>query len=121
MDDHIVASDSELDDGDRIVVQLKGRDVGVFNLGGEYYAYTSWCAHQGGPACEGRLSGTTEATYDPETHETTTEWVMDDEVLLCPWHGWEFDVRTGQALARTEISLPECPVRVEDGDVVVSV
>ena len=113
MEEHIVASVDELGDGDRLVVQLEGRDIGVFNVDGDYYAYTSWCAHQGGPACEGRLSGT--------TNETTTEWVMDDEVLLCPWHGWEFDVRTGQALARSEISLPECPVRVENDDVVVSV
>ena len=120
MGEHIVATDDELEDGDRIVVQLEGRDIGVFKLDGEYRAYTSWCAHQGGPACEGRMSGTTEAEYDRETHEVETTWVKDGEILLCPWHGWEFDIRTGQALPRKNVKLPSCPVRVEDGDVVVS-
>jgi nitrite reductase/ring-hydroxylating ferredoxin subunit len=121
MAEHVVAAADELADGDRLVVQLRGRDVGVFRLDGEFYAYTSWCAHQGGPVCEGRRSGTTAATYDRETHEVETTWVKDGEVLLCPWHGWEFDLKTGRALAREEIELPACPVRVEDGDVIVSV
>lgn len=120
MGEHVVAGADELADGDRIVVQLEGRDVGVFKLDGEYRAYTSWCAHQGGPACEGRLSGTTEATYDRATHEVETNWVREGEILLCPWHGWEFDVRTGAALAREDVRLPACPVEVRDGDVVVT-
>lgn len=120
MGEHIVATEDELDDGDRIVVQLEGRDIGVFKLDGEYRAYTSWCAHQGGPACEGRISGTTEANYDRETHEVETNWIKEGEILLCPWHGWEFDIRTGQALPREDVKLPSCPVRVEDGNVVVS-
>ncbi|MFB6131724.1 MAG: Rieske (2Fe-2S) protein [Salinigranum sp.] len=121
MADHIVAKDDELDDGDRIVVQLRGRDIGVFKLDGEYYAYTSWCAHQGGPACEGRIEGTMEASIDPETRAVEKRYVREGEILLCPWHGWEFDVRTGQALPREDVKLPSCPVRVEDGDVIVSV
>lgn len=121
MGEHIVAEEDELDDGDRIVVQLEGRDIGVFKLDGEYRAYTSWCAHQGGPACEGRLSGTTKAHLDTDTRQVELEWVREGEILLCPWHGWEFDVKTGQALARKDVKLPSCQVRVEEGNVVVSV
>ena len=120
MSEHVVAKAGEMTDGDRIVVQLKGRDIGIFRIDGEYYAYTSWCAHQGGPACEGRLTGTMDATVDRETREVTKEYGREGKILKCPWHGWEFDITTGQALPRENVKLPSCPVEVRDGDVVVS-
>jgi nitrite reductase/ring-hydroxylating ferredoxin subunit len=120
MEDHIVATEDELDEGDRIVVQIKGRDVGVFNVDGEYYAYTSWCAHQGGPACEGRITGTMEAEVDPETRTVEKTWGREGEIIMCPWHGWEFDITTGKARTREDVKLPECPVRAEDGSIIVS-
>lgn len=120
MEDYTVASADELSDGDRIIVQVKGRDIGVFNIDGEYYAYTSWCAHQGGPACEGRITGTMEANCNPETRNIEKKWGRDGEILLCPWHGWEYDLKTGQALPREDVKLPSCPIREEDGDVIVS-
>ena len=120
MADHIVASADELGDGDRLVVELEGREIGVFRVDEEYYAYTNWCLHQAGPVCEGTLSGTREARFDPETLETTLSWDREDEVLSCPWHGWEYDVLTGDCLSRQKAKLVSYPVRAEDGDVIVS-
>ena len=114
-----VAAVGDLDDGERLVVELEGREVGVFNVGGEYYAYANWCAHQAGPCCEGRLTGTTEATWDRETLELSLEYARAGEILNCPWHGWEYDVRTGECLSRAGVRLPTYPVTVEDGRVVV--
>lgn len=120
MADHIVAEESEIGEGERILIELEGRFVGVYKIDGEYYAYTDWCPHQSGPVCEGRLKGTTCTTFDRETLETTQEWVKEDEVIQCPWHAWEFDVFTGDALHDERISLISHPVTVENGDVVVS-
>ncbi|MGM0590049.1 MAG: Rieske (2Fe-2S) protein [Halobacteriota archaeon] len=120
MADHIVATADELNDGDRVVVEIEGRDVGVFRVDGEYYAYTNWCLHQAGPICEGSLSGTRGATFDPESLELELTWDRDGEILVCPWHGWEYDVVDGRCLSRRPAKLVSHPVRVEDGDVVVS-
>ncbi|HKJ58717.1 MAG TPA: Rieske (2Fe-2S) protein [Halobacteriales archaeon] len=119
-DGHVVASVDELADGDRLVAQLEGREVAVFRHDGEFYAYLNWCFHQGGPCCEGVLSGTAFATYDRGTGETDLRWDREGEILNCPWHGWEYDLLTGECLSRKGASLPAYPVEVRDGDVVVT-
>ncbi|MEF8975267.1 MAG: Rieske (2Fe-2S) protein [Halapricum sp.] len=115
---HIVCDEEEISDGDRFLVELEGKDIGVFKLDGEYYAYVDWCIHQGGPCCEGEVSGSVDASFDPETLEVTLEWSREGEILLCPWHGWEYDLRTGECRSRKG-KLVSYPVEVEDGAVVV--
>ena len=117
---HVVASADELGAGDRLVTQIAGREVAVFNHDGEYYAYLNWCFHQGGPCCEGPISGTAQATYDRATRETTLTWEREGEILNCPWHGWEYDLTTGDCLSRRDVTLPSYPVEVRDGEIVVT-
>lgn len=119
--DHIVADTDDLAEGERIVIEISGRQIGVFNIDGEYYAYANWCAHQGGPVCEGGTTGQQSASFDRETLETTVEWERDGEILVCPWHGWQFNLTTGDCPSRPSRRLPTYPVRVEDGQVIVSV
>ena len=120
MSEHVVASADELPPGERILVQLRGREIGVFNVDGELYAYTNWCAHQSGPCCEGTVTGTASSTFDRATLEISLEYVQEGEILNCPWHGWEYDLTTGECLSRGGVRLPGHPVRIEDGDVVVT-
>ncbi|MFB6300711.1 MAG: Rieske (2Fe-2S) protein [Halobacteriales archaeon] len=120
MTEHVVADTDEIDDRERLVVQLEGREIGIINIDGEYKAFTNWCAHQSGPLFEGKLSGTAKASFDPESLEVSTEWVRDDKVMTCPWHGWEYDVETGECLSRKGISLPEHEVTIRDGKIVVT-
>lgn len=120
MSDHAIATADELADGDRLVVELEGKDIAVFRIDGEYHAYLNWCPHQSGPVCEGSLTGTQESTFDRETLETTTTWARDGDVLNCPWHGWEFDVTDGECLSRDGIQLPSYPVREEGGELIVT-
>lgn len=120
MSEHTVATVDELDDGDRKLVEVQGREIALFRIDGEFCAYTNWCLHQGGPACEGSVSGTATATFDREKLETSLEWCREGEILNCPWHGWEYDISTGGCLSKQDAKLPAHPVRVEDGDVVVS-
>lgn len=120
MSDHVIAAEDELAEGERIIAQVEGREIGVFNIEGEYYAYTNWCAHQAGPACEGNITGTIEACFDEESLQTDLKYVKENGILNCPWHGWEYDITTGECLSRQRIKLPEYPVTVKDGDIVVS-
>lgn len=116
---HIVADADEIADGERIVIQLEGREIAVFRHDGEYFAYLNWCVHQGGPCGEGSLSGTRIASYDREEGEVKSSWEREGEILNCPWHGWEYDLTNGECLSREDIQLPSYPVEIEDGRIVV--
>lgn len=120
MSEHVVAKADEIAAGERLLVQLEGRDVAVFNVDGEYRAYTNWCPHQSGPVCEGNLTGTFEASFDGDALDTDLEWTREGCILNCPWHGWEFDVETGECLSRPKVTLVSHSVDVDGGDVVVS-
>lgn len=120
MSEHVVASAEELSEGDRLLVQLEGREIGVFRIEGELHAYTNWCAHQAGPVCEGHVTGTTEASFDSDTLETELDYCREDEILNCPWHGWEYDLTSGECLSRGEVELPSYPVEERDGDIVIT-
>lgn len=120
MTDHVVGTTDELEPGARLLVQIDGREIAVFNVEGSYSAYLNWCPHQAGPICEGATGGSTRASFDRDTLEYELDWVAEGRVIRCPWHSWEFDLETGESLHDSRISLPSYPVRVEDDLVVVS-
>jgi len=89
---HVVARTDELPPGERLIVELDGRRVGVFNVDGEYFAFLHRCPHMAGPLCDGAVIGlvTSDGPGDVRLDEGR-------KFLTCPLHGWEFDVRTGQS------------------------
>jgi len=108
---HVVARVDEIPVGERKVVELEGRSIGVFHVQDSFYALRNRCPHQGGPLCEGQLSGFVAAEV-PGKYEYTRK----GEILRCPWHGWEFDVKTGQSWFDPEkMRVRSYEVRVEKG------
>ncbi len=89
---HIVATVDEIPPGGRKIVDIGGRSIGVFHIDGDYFALRNTCPHQGGPLCEGLLTGFLMADVPGEYTYTRR-----GEIVRCPWHGWEFDVKTGQS------------------------
>lgn len=89
---HVVAKVGELKPGDRKLVDLAGRPVALFNLNGEYFAINDKCPHESGSLCAGKIGGFADADQPGEYRLT-----RPGEVIRCPWHGWEFDIRTGQS------------------------
>lgn len=89
---HRVAKVSEVPPGGRKIVQVAGRSIGIFNIGGEFFAIRNQCPHAGGPLCQGILSGFVQSKVPGEY-----EYVRRGEIVRCPWHQWEFDVKTGQS------------------------
>jgi 3-phenylpropionate/trans-cinnamate dioxygenase ferredoxin subunit len=97
------------------VVEVHGRPVGVISVGEEFFAIHDRCPHMGASMCTGSLSGTLVAA---EPHELV--YGMDDRVIRCPWHGWEFDLETGRSLLEPQrIGLRTYRVTQEGGDVVL--
>jgi 3-phenylpropionate/trans-cinnamate dioxygenase ferredoxin subunit len=89
---HVVGAVEEVPPGGRKIVSIGGRSIGVFNVDGEYFALNNRCPHQGGALCEGKLWGVLTASRPGEF-----EYSASREILTCPWHGWEFHLRTGQS------------------------
>lgn len=109
-----VAQASEIQPGECRIIEVKRLSVGVFNVNGDFVAVLNVCPHELAPVCRGRVSGTTLPSPPGEYR-----WAREGEILSCPWHGWEFDLRTGQALADPRVRVRRYPTEVEDGTVFV--
>ena len=112
---HVVCAAADLPVGDRRIVEVDGRSIGVFNVHGTLYALHNGCPHKGGPLCEGRVCGTTLPADDYRF-----AYGRDGQVLRCAWHGWEFEIATGRSVADPSVRARTYPVTVEDGEVVVT-
>jgi nitrite reductase/ring-hydroxylating ferredoxin subunit len=104
---HAVAVAGEIAPGRRKIIELNGRSIGVFNVGGKFIAVLNVCPHELAPVCRGRLTGTTLPAPPGEFR-----WGREGEILACPWHGWEFDLTTGRCL--TDRRKLQCfPITIE--------
>lgn len=111
-----VADESDFsEDGDRIIVDVEGMEVGVFRLDGNYHALANFCPHQSGPLCEGKVLGELKGAKDG----WQLEYNDDVDVISCPWHGWRFDIDTGESLETDRYKVPGYDVEVEDGEVFI--
>ena len=95
-----VAKGAEVAPGCGKVIETGGKKIALFNVDGTFFAVDNTCKHRCGPLGEGALSGS---------------------VVTCPWHGWEYDVRTGRKQEDPSIGVSCYPVRVEGDDILVEV
>jgi nitrite reductase/ring-hydroxylating ferredoxin subunit len=102
--------------GERVVRDFGGRSVGVFNVGGSFYALHNRCPHRGGALCLGPVTGT--ALPDAGFRFV---YGREGELLRCAWHGWEFEIATGRSLVDPKLRAKTFPVEVEGGRVYVLV
>jgi nitrite reductase/ring-hydroxylating ferredoxin subunit len=92
MTQHVVAKADEIPPGGRKLVKIGRRELGIYNLDGQYYALANHCPHAGGSLCEGMVTGLVQSS-GPGDYQL----VREGEFVRCPLHGWEFDIRTGQS------------------------
>jgi nitrite reductase/ring-hydroxylating ferredoxin subunit len=95
-----VAVTSELEPGQCKPVTAAGRELALYNVGGQFYATDNTCTHRGGPLGEGFLEGS---------------------IVTCPWHGWTFDVTSGVCPVNPNVAIARYPVKVEGTDVQVEI
>lgn len=110
----VVGPASDLPPGSHKVVNVEGREIGIFNVDGDFHALPNLCPHQIGPLCEGRVSGTLIARKDTDWKP---QWVHEGEIVTCPWHGLEYHIATGQCLAFPEVRLRTYEVVVENEEI----
>lgn len=116
-EEHVVGEVSDFPEGGHKVVKLGRREIGVFNIRGEFYGLPNVCPHQTGPLCEGKPAlGTLVANAEGDWK---FEWVYEGEIVACPWHGLEYHVPTGGCIAYPNVNLRSYEVFVEDGKVKV--
>jgi nitrite reductase/ring-hydroxylating ferredoxin subunit len=114
---HWVADLEELPEDRGHVVEVEGRRIGLFRVGDEVHALLNVCPHQGGPVGTGGLFPTLEAEV---VGRRLREWLNHDKMVVsCPWHGWEFDVRTGVCTADARQRVVRYETVVEGGRVAV--
>jgi nitrite reductase/ring-hydroxylating ferredoxin subunit len=105
---HVVAKVSEIPLGGRLLVTVRGRSIGIFNVNGHFYALLNRCPHQGAELCRGSVLGRLDADAPGQLR-----WTDESYMLQCPWHGWEYDLETGQSYFNSAVR--PYPVGVEQG------
>lgn len=95
-----VADVSELKPGNCKMVEAGGATIALFNVAGAIYALENVCLHQGGPLGEGDLDG---------------------EIVTCPWHGWQYNVCTGELCEDAAMRVTTYPVRVDGTSIQVAI
>jgi len=95
-----VAKTSELEQGRGTIVDIEGNSIALFVIEGNYYAIKNVCPHAEGPVGEGDL---------------------DEKVVTCPWHGWEFDVTSGVSQMSPDMKVQTYPTKVEGDDILVDI
>jgi nitrite reductase/ring-hydroxylating ferredoxin subunit len=94
-----VATLEEIPPGTGLTVEVQGVWIALFNVDGSFHAVDNTCPHAGGPLGEGHLEG---------------------HVVECPWHGWRFNVQTGERPENPNITVACCPVRIKGNQVQVA-
>ncbi len=93
-----VAGTADVKPGSGVVAEVNGKAIAVFNLDGTFYAIDNTCTHRGGPLGEGDVEG---------------------EVVSCPWHGWQFNIKTGACTTNPSARVTAYETKIEGNDIKV--
>lgn len=93
-----VTGTADVAPGSGVVAEVNGQSIAVFNVGGTFYAIDNTCVHRGGPLGEGEL---------------------EEDTVTCPWHGWQYNVKTGASINNPSACVKSYQVKVEGSDVTV--
>jgi nitrite reductase/ring-hydroxylating ferredoxin subunit len=115
-----VADSTEVPERGRLIVEVAGTPLGIFRLDGDLYAYENVCAHQGGPACQGRLVPRVLEVLDAQMESRGLTFDESDMHVVCPWHGFEYSIKTGRHAGVSSLSLRSLPVTEKAGKVYVT-
>jgi nitrite reductase/ring-hydroxylating ferredoxin subunit len=100
---------------DRRVVVANGREIGVFRLGAKFYAWENRCAHAGGPVCQGKIMKRVEERIGEHGRSLGFRFSRTQVNIVCPWHGYEYDIRTGCHQGNPEVRLTPVKVKLKGG------
>lgn len=107
----IVGRPSSIPEGGHVLVTAGGHEIGVYRFGGRFYGLLNRCPHLAGPLCKGQV--VTEV-FSPMPGDVRGN--PDRAFVTCPWHNWEFDIKTGQSYWNPKLRVRPFPVGVEGAE-----
>lgn len=107
---------ADLQAGERRILEVDGKSIGIFNVNGDYFAMHNRCPHMAGPICAGPITGTA-----LPTNGNQFVYGKQNELVRCGWHGWEFEIKTGQCLVVEKVRAKTYEVTVDDGELVLHI
>ncbi|HEY2531646.1 MAG TPA: Rieske 2Fe-2S domain-containing protein [Xanthobacteraceae bacterium] len=114
-----VAKLSEVPDGEHRIYALDAMEIGVFRQGDKVIAYENVCPHAGGPVCQGKIFNQVEELVTADKKSAGLRFGQQRHIV-CPWHGYEFDLETGCHPGDASVRLTPVKVLVRDGRIYVS-
>ena len=119
MQPYRLARSTEVPDGGRLVLDVSGTELGVFRVHGVIKVYENRCAHQGGPVCQGKILPRVEEVLDETRASHGYRFAASTKHLVCPWHGFEYDLDTGEHPGHAGVRLRGFDAFERDGDIYV--
>ena len=119
MGEYFAGAVTDYADGDRKVIDCGEFEVGVFRIGDEFFAWHNRCAHRAGPVCQGRVM---KRVIEPVAGDRTTRTLKYDPIetnIVCPWHGYEFSIRTGYHQGSSRFRLRKAEFTIREGEIYV--
>lgn len=116
-----VCATADLPPGERTIIDTPAGPVGVFNIDGQYFAIENRCAHQGGPVCTGKQQGALVGEFVGVGKRVKESFSDEVPAIACPWHGWEYDLRTGRHLGDPDYAIRTFEVIETDGALFIEV
>ncbi len=121
MSEHEIGQLDDFEDGGKRLLSVNNVDIGVFRMDGELFAWRNVCPHQGGPVCQGRLFKRVIDNLGPDKQHHGRAYDEDQLHIVCPWHGAEFNIRTGVHAGIPDLMLTPVEINVRDEKVYVRV
>lgn len=91
----LVGPSERVPEGGRLVIDIGDRTIGIFRVEGKLYAWENTCAHQGGPVCQGKIIPLVTEVIEPGGESSGFAFDESRMHIVCPWHGFEYDIKTG--------------------------
>src|ERR1700674_224633 len=119
MPDYSAGRVADYAEGDRKVVSCGEAEVGIFRIDGQIYAWHNRCSHRGGPVCQGRIMRRVIEPVDAQGRLRTLDYHESDTHIVCPWHGYEFNIKTGRHPGNAAARLRKVDIKLRDGEIYV--
>jgi nitrite reductase (NADH) small subunit len=116
---YLVGPVGDFTEGSRKVISCDGTEVGIFMVDGELHAWFNHCSHMRGPVCQGRIF---KRVLEPVAEDRTVGNLAFSEEhthIVCPWHGYEFDLKTGEHPGSSKDRLRRAELKVIEGEAYV--
>lgn len=117
----MVCRSDELKDGSVRVVTIDTTEIGLIRHGGDCFAYRNVCPHQGGPVCEGVRMPQVVDVIDDKGLYVCQKFDEGDMHIVCPWHGYEYRLTTGEHVIDPKLKLKKYDVSEREGQIYVKI